>query len=380
MSGLRAVAGDKGREMFLTLAAEPSQAAERQARQMYATVAGHLEESGARIFCERIFGTAAGIEAAMRVRRQALGRLDDGVGPTRIVCAVGRGGSLAGIQVHAVVAESNPEAVGAAAGNGGKCGRRLTVGGRRWLMLNEIASVAAHERRGDEAASMFDQAGKMLAGCGADMRCVARTWLWLDDICGWYGDFNASRTAFFRAQGLIAADGRGVRLPASTGIGLGNMMGRSCVMDLLALPGGADEIELLEAGGAQNSAFSYGSAFSRAAIVPMPAGRMLLVSGTAAIDAGGRTEHVGQVERQIEATIGHVRSLLSQQGCGDEQILSALVYCRTAEVERAFHDGRRGLGWPALSMVAEVCRRDMEFEIELVAGPLPAGGNKGGRR
>ena len=143
------------------------------------------------------------------------------------------------------------------------------------------------------------------------------------------------------------------------------------------MPGAEDRIEFFEAGGQQESAFAYGSAFSRAAVAPMPGGRTLFVSGTAAIDAQGRTEHVGDAEAQIEATLRHARALLSQVGCGDEHVLGAMVYCKTPQVERAFRSGWTSLIWPAVTMVGDVCRPDLLFEVELIAGPVPDVGTKG---
>ena len=91
------------------------------------------------------------------------------------------------------------------------------------------------------------------------------------------------------------------------------------------------------------------------------------MSGTAAIDAQGRTEHVGQVEAQIEATIRHVRRLLTSVGCADEHVLGAVVYCKTPRVQQAFHAGWGDLVWPAVSVIGDVCRPDLLFEVEAVA-------------
>ncbi len=102
----------------------------------------------------------------------------------------------------------------------------------------------------------------------------------------------------------------------------------------------------------------------------------MFVSGTAAIDAQGRTQHVGQIEAQIDDTIRHVRALLSDARCTDEHVLSALVYCKTPEVEEAFRSGWADLGWPVVSMIGDVCRPDLLFEVEAVAGPVPEDGGK----
>ncbi|MCG3179115.1 MAG: hypothetical protein BIFFINMI_01446 [Phycisphaerae bacterium] len=370
---LRALAAPSASDLYLTLTPDGPGDCAGQARDLYAAARGALVSAGGRLFSERIFASPEAMPDVLAARA-ALGELDDAVRPTRVLVAPGHTGLLAGIQIHAVRSDAAPVPVGCwgKADSPDACfARDLRIGGDRWLALSEV-SPGGEVPPGRQAQRMFHCAGCFLRQCGTDMHAVARTWLWLLDVCDWYADLNAARNAFFRREGLIA-DGNGrPRLPASTGIGLGIANGAACGLDLIALPGRAGRIELLEAGGQQNSAYAYGSAFSRAAVVPMPGGRTLMVSGTAAIDRAGRTECVGDIDGQIDATIRHVRALLADAGCDDADVLTALVYCRTPEVERAFLARGGNPGWPAITMVGDVCRPDLLFEVELAAGPVPA--------
>jgi enamine deaminase RidA (YjgF/YER057c/UK114 family) len=372
---VRRLAGGRADEVYVTLVPECAAAPSAQAGELYRAVCETLRATGARVFAERIFGTGEAIAAAEAARRTVLGELNDHVPPTKIVVAPGQAGPLAGIQLHAVASASAMTTFRDRAVDATACGRELRIGDERWLTLGGVSS-GGHGLPAEQARRMFECTGRLLRQAGTDLRSVARTWLWLHDICDWYADFNAERTTFFRREGLIGPNHGGPRLPASTGIGLANAAGTACALDLIALPGREEQIELLAAGGDQDSAFAYGSAFSRAAIVPMPAGRTLMISGTAAIDAQGRSEHVGRIDMQIESTLGHVRSLLARAGCTDEHVLSALVYCKTPEVERAFLGGWADLGWPLVSMIADICRPELLFEVELVAGPVPPKGRE----
>lgn len=363
-------------ELYLTAAPTSGGVPGTQARELYSALRASLTAAGARILAERVFATQEAMPVVEAERRAALGDLDDGVRPTRVIVAPGRTGAFAGVQVHAVAADCPPAPLHCPGVDAHASGRDLRIGDDRWLTLSELSPGGNVPPR-EQARRMFYCTACFLRHAGADMRAVARTWLWLKDICAWYPDLNAVRTAFFKREGLIGNGNGRARLPASTGIGLGSATGAACALDLIALPGAEDRIVFLEAGSEQDSAFVYGSAFSRAAIAPMPGGRTLFVSGTAAIDAQGRTQHVGQIEAQIEDTIHHVRALLVGAGCADEQVLSALVYCKTPQVEDAFHTGWAGLGWPAVSMIGEVCRPALLFEVELVAGPVPDSGRKG---
>ena len=379
---VRLLRSSRADELHLTAVAGPGRPIQEQARGVYTALREALAAAGASVLFERIFSNERVLRYVLS-ERGTLGVTE--AAPTRLLVSPGRTGPFAGIQVHAVASEQPPRPIAIDDERPAR-GLELRIGSDRWLTLSGL-SPSPRNPPGRQAQQMFDAAGRFLRQAGTDMRSVARTWLWLRDVCGWYGDLNAARTAFFRREGLIVPAGGPStaatsrphraparhRLPASTGIGLGCASGAACAMDLLALPGAEDRIEFLEAAGDQDSAFAYGSAFSRAAIAPMPGGRTLLVSGTAAIDAQGRTEHVGQIEAQIDDTLRHVRALLARAGCGDEHVLSALVYCRTPRVEQAFRSGWAGLSWPAVSMIADVCRPDLLFEIELVAGPVPQG-------
>ena len=138
-----------------------------------------------------------------------------------------------------------------------------------------------------QARASLEKAELLLKQAGADLRSVARTWIFIDDILSWYGRFNQVRNAFFHEQGLLGpgADGR---LPASTGIGISPANGSRCAIDLFAAL--AQRVVAAVRGRRPAcSAYEYGSAFARATVTMTPAGRTIFVSGTAAIDANGAT-------------------------------------------------------------------------------------------
>ena len=133
-------------------------------------------------------------------------------------------------------------------------------------------------------------------------------------------------------------------------------------------------IRRLIAGGNQDSAGNYGSAFSRAAAAVSPAGHAVFISGTAAINEQGETNYAGNVRAQIEMTIDNVRAILSDMNCSDRHVVQAIVYCKTPEVEEAFVSGWGDLSWPHFTVIADICRDDLLFEVEATAarGRQPA--------
>ena len=140
-------------------------------------------------------------------------------------------------------------------------------------------------------------------------------------------------------------------------------------MDLMAVLEPTDCTEYLQAGGKQQCALDYGSAFSRAARSIMPAGEIVFVSGTASIDAEGATTNIGDASGQINATIENVRAVLADMHCSDEDVVQVIAYCKTTEVERIFKSFKNSLPWPWITVICDICRPDLLFEIEATAMP-----------
>jgi enamine deaminase RidA (YjgF/YER057c/UK114 family) len=216
---------------------------------------------------------------------------------------------------------------------------------------------------------MFTQAANTMKGLGSSMHSVARTWLWLGDILAWYDDLNRVRNRFFKSVGLIDTDPNVTLMPASTGIGVYPAFGAACAMDLVAVIGDGGRVEYFREAGNQRSPYHYGSAFSRASRASTPAGQTVYISGTAAIDAEGRTCPIGDAKGQVTVTVENVRAAFKDLGCSDAEVVQAIVYSKTREVQAIFHKEFADLGWPCISVIADVCRDDLLFEVEAAACP-----------
>jgi len=290
--------------------------------------------------------------------------LDDGVAPSFLVAAEGSSGPIAGVQVHAVIAENKPEVVSL---NRADCGRILRTMGCSLVTLSGISAPKAPNNT-QQAQVMLETGESMLKQFGADFLSVPRTWMWLKDILSWYDDFNGVRNNFFTERGLIGAGTR-QSMPASTGIGLGPDNGGHCAMDLVAILEPADCTEYLQVTGKQHCALNYGSAFSRASKATTPAGQTVYVSGTASIDAGGATTNIDDAAGQINATIENVRAVLTEMKSSEKDLVQVIAYCKTTEVEEVFKSIKANLNWPWITVICDICRHDLLFEIEAAAMP-----------
>lgn len=354
------IEGPQASELYITStpAAGPP---DRQASEVFTGIAEALRGSGGRIIEERVFFAPGVAETVMSARSSAYGDLDDGVPPSLLNACGCTGDAITGAQVHAVVG-SAPQPIEL---DGVPCGRVVQSDGSTFLAALGLSCPQAGSPA-DQARAMLEKAEEVMKLAGGGLKSIVRTWMWLGDILAWYDDFNRVRTEFFRERGLMNP-AAGTKLPASTGIGVAPADGGACAMDMVAVVGPNDTKELLLAGGEQGSAFDYGSAFSRASRVKALAHSTVYVSGTAAIDPEGRTECVGDVTCQIANTIAHVQAVLKDMDCTDEDVVHSVVYCKTAEVQRAFLEQWGELPWPQVVMIADICREDLLFEAEVTA-------------
>lgn len=352
-------------EVFLTVwPSRPGRAAE-QAEELFSAVRTSLESCGARLIQERIFSTEAALPDVLAARSRLCAGLDDGVPPVLLVVPENPTGPVAGVQLHAV---RSPDALEIVRSDGKPRGRAVKMGACRFVAVSGLAAPTAGGADA-QAQAMFTQAASTLKGLGGSMYSVARTWLWLGDILAWYDDLNRVRNRFFKSVGLIDADPNVTRMPASTGIGVHPAFGAACALDFVAVIGDGGKVQYFREAGNQRSPYHYGSAFSRASRASTPAGETVYVSGTAAIDAKGRTNPIGDARGQVAVTVENVRAALRDLGCSDGEVVQAIAYSKTPEVQAVFHKEFADLPWPCISVIADVCRDDLLFEVEAAACP-----------
>lgn len=350
-------------EFYITATPTAGLPLEKQAQEVFAAIAQLLNSKKARIMQERVFSTYEVASALMAVRAKAYGSLDDGVPPAWLVApAAAKIGPFSGVVVHAVV---SPEKIRKVDLGGKLCGRAMKCGKGEFLAVTGLTAPEAGYS-GHQARAMFEKTESILKQAGGDMFSVVRTWLWLGDILPWYGELNRVRNQFFSERGLLNGEGR---LPASTGIGISPAGHGVCTMDFVATVGEEQSIRYLQAAGKQNSAFKYGSAFSRAARGKTPAGETVYISGTAAINAAGETIFLDDNEKQVRNTIENVQAVIRNCECADADVVQVIAYCKTPAAEAEFLKVRDQLPWPVVVCICDVCRDNLLFEIEAIACP-----------
>jgi enamine deaminase RidA (YjgF/YER057c/UK114 family) len=378
---VRQCRSDNSLELYVAAIPDPGRTVGDEAADVFAGIEDVVHAHGARICRERVF-TAPGEQPRVeRARAAAYSRLDALAPPDWLLAGASDGGA-GGVQVHAV---RGPRTWRPLHNGAGILGWAFEQNGPRWAVTGGLTLPQACDGPAQTRA-VFEKAADILAQADMDLTCVARTWIYMDDILAWYPPFNRERNRLFVERGLLArndptggADGKNIWLvPASTGMGVSPARGGKIALEVFAVKSTAAStpagdgtcIERHAAAGRQRSAFEYGSAFARCATADTPAGKTIFVSGTAAIDEQGRTCFVGDPRGQMRMTIHCLLAVLRDRGCTGRDVVQSIAYCKTPQIAAEF---RRvwecEIPWPWVTVVGDVCRDDLLFEIEVTAYP-----------
>ncbi|MEI8350921.1 MAG: RidA family protein [bacterium] len=236
----------------------------------------------------------------------------------------------------------------------------------RVCRLAGVVPASLSASREEQTREVLALAESLLNEAGFRFADTVRTWFYLDHLLEWYDGFNAVRTGFYRDRGVLNG-----LIPASTGIGAGNSHGSALSCDVLAVAPRAGRRGVQGVvSPLQDSALNYRSSFSRAVEIEHSRGRQLLVSGTASIDREGRTAHAGNPGAQIDLTLRVVEALLASRGMGWSEVTRGIAYFKRL-ADRPLMDqwwSSRGITPVSLAIAeADICRHDLDFEIEVDA-------------
>ena len=378
---------------FLVASVRSPANAGQAAGEAYGRTAEMLRDHGLEIIHERIFGSLSVEPSVMAARHRAFQTygftIDNPV--TYIQGTPPWGEGFAGMIIHAVSQKREGDVWTIIDGDR-HCGRGWRKNGLTYLILQNIQALDGEELtplilsmpkgRSEEWLSslplskplqirqMLDRAERILRENGASYRDVVRTWFYLSDILDWYAAFNKVRNEKYGESGIMPGPGdKDLLLPASTGISGDMSSGASSAMDLIAIVGevGAHPAVTQLTNAAQLDAFRYGAAFSRGAVIREDDVTLIQISGTAAIDEHGMSLYPGDIRSQINCTLDKIEKLISKEGAGLKDIAAATVFLKNREHASVFWEMAKDRGleeFPAVCIVADVCRDELLFEID----------------
>ncbi|MBN1782778.1 hypothetical protein JW948_16700 [bacterium] len=368
-------------QFFFTAAVNPQVDDHDVCRDIYRHVTEKIHQENMHMVLERIFGNLDAETQLLEARRQGIE--SGGESPSDPFTfiqghPIGSSG-LAGIQIRAVK-PSAPDKIWRITHENEPCGQAWRRNDTTYILIQNIHGAAAtgDNSRKAQTERMFDRAMSILRDQGATYRHVVRTWIYLEDILDWYGLFNEVRNEKYHDFGLIhdTRDDRRIAekiyLPASTGIHGINHVRASGTMDVFAIvQGDASCTEIIPiTGEKQNSAFRYGSAFSRAMTIREADATQILVSGTASIDEEGNTVYKNDTRAQILKTFEVIDALIGREHAALSDIAKATVFLKNARDHELYLKTLDECGLPDLPAVvvqADVCRDDLLFELDAVA-------------
>ncbi len=241
-------------------------------------------------------------------------------------------------------------------------GRCFEDSGARYIHLS-LVPENTNIGKEMQIRNLFDRMDAILRACGLDFSATVRTWLFADQILAWYGQLNTARDVFFTEHDIFRKS-----VPASTGVGLGNVNHAGIVAEALAVQPIHPHVSIRKVvSPMQCEALEYKSSFSRAIVVQAPDHKRMYVSGTASITPDGRTVHLDDTAKQIELTMQVARALIRNGRMDWNHTVRAIAYFKDAGQFRMFDDYCKAAGivLPHIKVEADVCRDDLLFEIEL---------------
>ncbi len=217
--------------------------------------------------------------------------------------------------------------------------------------------------------SVFQFIESQLNKINMDFNNIVRTWFYLDDLLSWYDEFNKVRNEFFTEKDIFNN-----MIPASTGIGAGNINDSILLSDVFSVRPKNINFKIYPIDSPlQCPASDYKSSFSRAVEINHPDYRQLIISGTASINPDGKTEHVGNIYKQIELTMNVVSGILKSRNMEWANVTKGIVYFKDISDISVFYEFCEINNIPQMPLAmlqADICREELLFEIEVDAVEL----------
>lgn len=360
------------------LSAVPASGAAEEAREAYGSLAERMKSGKIEPISEKVYGALDARGAVLDARRAAYEArgLDPSLPLTYLEGRPAGGGRFAGVQIWGVAGRGSRGPGVETVPAGSSTARLWSAPDFRLLHVPAVSGLALPPERAPDVSSPGPRAQaeamfRRVLDAGRrhcfGYRDAARTWIYLRRILDWYGELNRVRNALYAQPDFLGGDSS--LFPASTGI-QGRAGEEECLMDALFLSSGSSPARRIQKTARQEPSCAYGSAFSRGACLGLDRRRLVHVSGTASIGSGGESLHPGDAQAQSRETLDAVSAVLRTEGAGLSDIVSSTLFCKDAGAYEGWKRALRRAGspeFPAVAVLADVCRPELLVELEAVA-------------
>lgn len=352
-------------QQYITFAADPVTAPD-ELEVFYRRLAHRLKTENGRVVWEKAFGSLDSREWVERCRQRYLPQKHSNHPFTYLEGAPVGGKGLAGLVLYILRGKE----VGYLPRKG--CVEYRVDQNRRIY----LAPGAAGENRGPSGlAQDFSQSvGRIQKALEqAGMRCsdAVRTWFYLGNIQRDYSLFNTLRREMFDDAG-IEYSASSNDLPASTCIE-GASPDSTCTMEFLCCDKKTVKLRRIynpEQNEAEGDQYLHRPTFSRGMLLRTDHFCELQISGTASIDARGKSVYLSDPVRQMEKTLQNVRSLLHAADMDFSDIAESTCFFQHPAHAPYFERCCESMGiapFAHIKVKGNVCREDLLFELDGIA-------------
>ncbi len=239
---------------------------------------------------------------------------------------------------------------------------------------------------GDDSYSafkvLFGEIADYLKDHGYHPGDIVRTWIYIQDIIKNYECLNKARREFFECYDIDYSSSSPV-LPASTGIEGRSDFASGLSIDLVCIDKSRrhpriERVYNRYQNEPEGEQYPHRPTFSRGMLIDDGEHKVVHLSGTASIDAQGKTVHLDDPKGQIRKTLANVREgILSQYNLGFSDLCLSTCFFKNEEYYRHFmeigNETEGLLDACRTFVIGNVCRNDLLFEIDGVALGKPGG-------
>lgn len=365
----------KGDIHFITVTSDTSQVNDSESlKKAFQFIADYCKEHNIAIIHERIFASKGMYNNIFQIRQRAYSEKDICCSSfTYVNSNTLYDESLAGINIYGVsLLDQKPKDIYY---KDKQVGFKWSNKDMDLISLHSLHDDKITNSPYQQTKNYFNLANEILMAEGFSFHDVCRTWIYLNNILDQYDSFNLARNEVFSKLGLLQEQHdinkiKEIYLPASTGINGENIFNASGIMDVFAVRPKHSKLKIFnESGKLQNSAFQYGSAFSRSIIIDDDRNkqRQLFLSGTASIDKSGKSVYLNDIDKQIKMTFDVIDQLLKINNVTLYDISEGTIFLKKASYVQNF----KSYCWknnmppmPLVIVVSDVCRDDLLFEID----------------
>lgn len=241
-------------------------------------------------------------------------------------------------------------------------GTFLQVANDKFLFKTNKNILEESKSFSEQLVLEYDFVGSLLKKYEFSWKNIFRFWNYTPDIIGYYPEFNEIRNSFFEKNNVQI-------YPAATGIQAFLKNDEKVFIGFEGI--GSEQIKVNKISSEiQSEASYYGPKFSRGMTLIFPDNsKKIYISGTSTVGKVGETLFQENLSENIKYTFNSVKHLLEKESLSLENIVTAIVYCKTQEMEDVFCDfyKKEKYNFPYTKLRVDICRDNFLFEVECIA-------------